>query len=190
MATPKLAHIVFQTAQPQAMRDFYCTLLEAHVVYSDDNLSFMTYDDEHHRIALLHPPIPMDAKAPNTAAAHHIAFTFPTIDDLLERFESVRDEGLRPAVCIAHGVTTSMYYRDPDGNFVEMQIDRFAEPDDATAYMNGPEYAADSVGAQFDPDKMLADRRAGMSTEEIGDRAWAVAQGMPAPLPILMGAPA
>ena len=53
MATPKLAHIVFQTAQPQAMRDFYCTLLEAHVVYSDDNLSFMTYDDEHHRIALL-----------------------------------------------------------------------------------------------------------------------------------------
>ena len=55
MATPKLAHIVFQTAQPQAMRDFYCTLLEAHVVYSDDNLSFMTYDDEHHRIALLHP---------------------------------------------------------------------------------------------------------------------------------------
>ncbi|WP_372348618.1 hypothetical protein [Streptomyces sp. KL116D] len=25
----------------------------------------------------------------------------------------LRDKGVTPAVCIAHGVTTSMYYRDP-----------------------------------------------------------------------------
>ena len=46
---------------------------------------------------------------------------------------------------------------------VEMQIDRFAEPDDATRYMKGPEYAADSVGPAFDPEALLAAHQAGTS---------------------------
>ena len=33
MSKPKFAHNVFQTAQPEAMRDWYCTVLDAHVVY-------------------------------------------------------------------------------------------------------------------------------------------------------------
>jgi hypothetical protein len=99
----------------------------------------------------------------------------------------LRDNGITPAVCIAHGVTTSMYYQDPDRNFVELQIDRFAEPDQATAYMLGPEYAADSVGPAFDPEELLAARRAGASVEELSDRAWALKSELPNPLEVLMG---
>ena len=69
-----------------------------------------------------------------------------------------------------------------------MQIDRFAAPDDATAYMRGPEYAADSVGPAFDPDALLAARRAGASTEELSDRAWALSAGdLPPALTVLLG---
>lgn len=187
MSAPKFAHNVFQTAQPQQMRDWYCTVLEGHIVYSDETLSFITFDEEHHRVALLHPPIPMERKSPTTAALHHSAYTFDTIDDLLERYVALRDKGIRPAVCIAHGVTTSMYYQDPDRNFVEMQIDRFEAPDDATAYMKGPEYASDSVGPAFDPDELLAARRSGATVEELSDRAWALKHEMPNPLDVLMG---
>ena len=187
MAQPKFAHIVFLTAQPQAMRDWYCTVLDAHVVYQDETLSFMTYDEEHHRVALLHPPLELQAKTATTAALHHSAYTFESIDDLLDRYETLRDKGILPAVCVAHGVTTSMYYQDPDRNFVELQIDRFAEPDDATGYMNGPQYAADSVGPGFDPEELLVARRAGATTEELCDRAWALQTERPNPLGVLMG---
>ena len=187
MSKPKFAHNVFQTAQPQEMRDWYCTVLDGHVVYTDATLTFITFDEEHHRVALLHPPIQMERKSPTTAALHHSAYTFETIDDLLDRFSTLREHGIRPAVCISHGVTTSMYYQDPDRNFVELQIDRFEEPDDATAYMNGPEYAADSVGPAFDPDELLAARRAGASVEELSDRAWALKANLPNPLDVLMG---
>jgi catechol-2,3-dioxygenase len=186
-ASPKFAHVVFQTGQPQAMRDWYCAVLDGHVVYQDDALSFITFDEEHHRVALIHPPAPLRRKTPDTAAMHHVAYTFESIDDLLDRYVLLRDQGIKPAVCIAHGVTTSMYYRDPDGNHVEMQIDRFAEPDDATAYMKGPEYAADSVGPAFDPDALLAARRDGRSVEELSDRAWALKSELPDPMPVLMG---
>jgi len=187
MSKPKFAHNVFQTAKAQEMRDWYCTVLDGHVVYSDETLTFLTFDEEHHRVALLHPPIEMQRKSPTTAALHHSAYTFETIDDLLDRFSMLRDQGIRPAVCIAHGVTTSMYYQDTDRNFVELQIDRFAEPDDATAYMKGPEYAADSVGPAFDPDELLAARRAGASVEELSDRAWALKSELGNPLDVLMG---
>ncbi|MFJ9054702.1 VOC family protein [Streptomyces sp. NPDC102409] len=186
-ASPKFAHVVFQTSQPQAMRDWYCTVLDGHVVYQDDALSFITFDEEHHRVALIHPPVPLVRKTPDTAAMHHVAYTFDSIDDLLDRYVLLRDQGVAPAVCIAHGVTTSMYYRDPDGNMVEMQIDRFEEPGDATAYMNGGEYAADSVGPAFDPEALLEARRQGATVEELSDRAWALTSGLPDPMPILMG---
>jgi catechol-2,3-dioxygenase len=187
MSTPKFAHNVFQTANHEAMRDWYCTVLDAHVVYEDATLTFLTFDDEHHRVALLHPPVAFTPKTAVTASLHHSAYTFDSIDALLERYAMLRDRGITPAVCIAHGVTTSMYYQDPDRNFVELQIDRFAEPDQATAYMLGPEYAADSVGPAFDPEELLAARRAGASVEELSDRAWALKTELPNPLDVLMG---
>ena len=120
---------------------------------------------------------------------HHTAYTFEDMDGLLERYELLRGRGIVPATCIAHGVTTSMYYRDPDGNFVEMQIDVFADPAEATGYMQGPEYGADSVGPAFDPEELLRRRRAGGSVDELSGRAWCVDAGLANPLDVLLGAP-
>jgi catechol-2,3-dioxygenase len=188
-ATPKFAHVVYQTGQPDSMREWYCTVLDGHVVYEDKALTFITFDDEHHRVALLHPPMEFEQKAPTTASMHHTAYTFGNIDELLERYEKLRDGGIRPAVCIAHGVTTSLYYRDPDGNFVEMQIDAFSDPDDATGYMQGPEYGGDSVGPAFDPEELLKRRRGGSTEKELCGRAWCSDAGLPNPLTVLMGVP-
>ena len=187
-SSPKFAHVVFQTGQPDRMRDWYCSVLDGHVVYQDDALCFITYDDEHHRVALLTPPNELQRKLPTTASVHHVAYTFENIDDLLERYVLLRDQEITPAVCIAHGVTTSIYYQDPDANFVEMQIDNFATPADATNYMLGPEYANDSVGPAFDPEAMLAARRGGTRVEELIDRAWSLQAGLPDPMATLIGA--
>jgi catechol-2,3-dioxygenase len=188
-AAPKFAHVVYQTAQFEAMRDWYCAVLDGHVVYEDETLTFITFDDEHHRVALLHPPIPFERRSGPVASMHHTAYTFACMDDLLDRYELLRDRGIVPATCIAHGVTTSLYYEDPDGNFVEMQIDVFANPDDATAYMQGPEYAADSVGPGFDPEELLRRRRSGEPEAELSGRAWCLGADVTNPLDVLLGAP-
>jgi len=187
-ATPKFAHVVFQTSQPAEMRDWYCSVLDGHTVYQDDALCFITFDDEHHRVALLTPPVPLERKTATTACAHHVAYTFTDLDELLARYEKLQAHGILPAVCIAHGVTTSMYYRDPDGNFVEVQIDNFAEPEQATAYMRDAEYREDSVGPAFDPAAMLDARRAGADVVELTNRAWALKQQLPSPMHVLTGA--
>ncbi|RYF53306.1 MAG: biphenyl 2,3-dioxygenase, partial [Comamonadaceae bacterium] len=105
------------------------------------------------------------------------------LDDLLDRYQELAAVGIRPATPIQHGVTTSLYYRDPDCNFVELQIDNFATSAEATAYMQGPDYAADGVGPAFDVDRMIEARAKGTSVAEVTTRAWAHAgPAMPDPM--------
>ncbi|MEE2058071.1 VOC family protein [Rhodococcus artemisiae] len=172
-SAPRLAHVVLQTGQPEAMTEFYTTLLDGHVVFSGHGLTFITCDEEHHRIAFVAPPEGVEPKSLTSAGMHHMAFTFETLDDLLERFEKLAAKRIRPATPIQHGVTTSLYYRDPDGNFVELQIDNFADPDEATAYMRGPDYDEDGVGPAFDVKRMIEARKAGATVDELTTRAWA-----------------
>ncbi|GAA4558837.1 VOC family protein [Pseudonocardia xishanensis] len=184
---PKFAHVVFQTGRLEQMRDWYCDLLEGHAVYQGHGLCFVTFDDEHHRVAFMQPPVPMDPKAPTAAGMHHTAYTFDDLDALLERYTSLKDKGIEPAVPIQHGVTTSLYYRDPDGNFVELQVDNFEAADDATAYMEGEEYDQDPVGVSFSPDLMIAERRSGVPAEQLQTRKWALTTtpDLPNPLTVL-----
>jgi catechol-2,3-dioxygenase len=183
-STPKFAHVVLMTSQPEQMAEFYCTLLHGHIVHQGHGLCFMTFDDEHHRIALLTPPEPLEPKKPGTVGMHHTAYTFAGLDELLERYRELKAKGIEPHVPIQHGVITSLYYRDPDGNFAEMQVDNFATPDEATRYMEGPEYGDDPVGPSFRPQLMVDARRSGTSERELQTRAWALATspGLPDPL--------
>jgi len=116
--TPKFAHIVLQTNQLAAMRQWYCRVLDAHVVHEKGALCFITFDDEHHRIALFHPPFQLPARTPMMVGLAHSAYTFPTLEALAEKYEALKNAGVTQRVPVQHGVTTSLYYRDPDGNAV------------------------------------------------------------------------
>ena len=166
-ASPKFAHVVFQTGQPNQMRDWYCAVLDGHVVYQDQALCFITYDDEHHRVALMSPPVKSQRKHPTTACVHHVAYTFENLDDLLDRYVLLRDQEITPAVCIAHGVTTSMYYQDPDYNFVELQIDNFATVAELDGYFQSPAFAANPVGVTYDPESLARQYEAGVPIADL-----------------------
>ena len=82
------------------------------------------------------------------------------------------------------GSNPSLYYQDPDGNYVELQVDNFPNPDATTAYMEGPEYDADPVGVGFSPERMVEERRRGTPAETLQARAWALRTTPDAPSPV------
>lgn len=171
-ATKRLAHVVLQTTDLPRLKDWYLKVLDARVVYEDDGSAFLTFDDEHHRLAILAIP-GLAERTPTTVGMAHSAYTFDTLADLMDKYRDLRDVGITPRVPVQHGVTTSLYYRDPDGNMVELQIDNFATPDEATAYMESEEYDLDFIGPSFDPDQMDKALAEGTPAELLITRDWA-----------------
>jgi hypothetical protein len=58
-------------------------------------------------------------------------------------------------------VTVSLYYGDPDGNRSEFQVDVYATNEEANAFMNGPGFAQNPIGVEFDPDELVKRLRSG-----------------------------
>jgi catechol-2,3-dioxygenase len=113
-------------------------------------LSFLTYDDEHHRIAVVNVPGLPDMTP--AAGVDHIAFTFASLGDLLHTYRRLRDAGIAPYWCINHGPTTSLYYRDPNGVQVELQIDNFADLETLNGWMQSDAFRNNPIGVEFDPE--------------------------------------
>ena len=137
--TPKqLAHVVRRTSRFAEMVRWYEAVLAADVVHSDDFLAFLTYDDEHHRIAIAQLP-GLEDQPPLAAGTDHIAFAYADLGDLLYTFERLRRVGIEPFWCINHGPTISLYYKDPDGNRVELQADNMPSAAAIDAWMRSGE---------------------------------------------------
>ncbi len=163
----KLAHVVLRVKDLPRMRDWYKTVLQADVTQESGPLVFLTYDDEHHRIALVAIPDLADRDATMRVGMDHIAFTYRSLADLLHTYERLRAQGIEPFWPINHGVTVSLYYRDPEGNRIELQVDAFATMDEGKAYMRGPAFAANPIGVIFDPEDMLRRFKAGETVESL-----------------------
>lgn len=171
---PKLHHATFMTLDVDAMVRWYELVAGLQPVFYAEHAAWLTNDEANHRIALLRLPdtkVPVDK--PHTAGLHHTAFEYATFDQWLDNYIRLRDAGITPALNLHHGMTMSMYYVDPDGNGVEIQVDVWGDWLKSKEWMwASQEFAADQLGAHFDPEQLVAARDAGLSADEIQTKAY------------------
>jgi len=165
----KLAHIVRRTARFDELVRWYCTVLGAEVVHSDGMLAFLTYDAEHHRIAVVGIP-GLAEQPPMAAGTDHVAFAYDDLGDLLQTYRRLKSGGIEPYWCINHGPTVSLYYKDPDGSGIELQVDTMPSNDAIEAWMRSGDFAANPIGVVFDPDEMVARYEAGEPLDTLTSR--------------------
>ncbi|CAN5493926.1 VOC family protein [soil metagenome] len=156
----KLAHVVLRVADLPRSRAWYLEVLQAWPAFENEMLCFMTYDDEHHRIGLLARP-QLGAANDDLAGLEHIAFTFSSIERLLATFRRLKTAGIAPYWTINHGPTVSLYYKDPDGNRVELQYDVFDRAEDLDAFFGSGAYVENFMGIRFDPEELIRRYEAG-----------------------------
>jgi catechol 2,3-dioxygenase len=178
---PKLQHFGLTTANLDAMVDWYRSVLgmtvnhgaalpaEARGRAPFSAMAFVSNDEVHHRIVFFEIPglvaDPDKARHPRT---QHMAFVYPTFDDLLGTYARLKGLGVLPVWAADHGPETAFYYQDPDQNLVELNINNYGDEWTATEHMrNSPPLTP----ADIEPDKMLAARKAGASPWELHERA-------------------
>ena len=162
---PRFVHVVYRTRKFEQMIEWYREVFGCKVQYQNPVLAFLTYDDEHHRVALVNmamvKPQADEMDRRGVIGVDHVAYTYATVEELMANYERLKSKGIVPYWCVHHGVTMSMYYGDPDGNQMEFQVDAFASSDEANGYMHGPHFSTNPIGVEYDPDEMLAQIRAG-----------------------------
>jgi catechol-2,3-dioxygenase len=171
VAPTKLAHLVFRCVRFAEMKHWYETVLEAWSQFENDMLAFLTYDDEHHRIALIN--LPGLAERPRMSAGlDHVAFTYGSMGDLVHTYQRLKAAGITPYWCVNHGPTTSMYYRDPDGNQVELQIDNFPSVKELNDWFKSGAFERNPIGVNYDPDQLAARFDQGVPVDRLVRQGW------------------
>jgi catechol-2,3-dioxygenase len=169
----KFAHVVYRTRRFDEMMQWYETVFGTRVQFQNPAIAFLTYDDEHHRFAIINlsmiQPEGAEIDRKGLIGVDHVAYTLASLTDLLENYERLKELGIRPYWCIHHGITVSMYYADPDGNQVEFQVDCLGSPEEFTRYM-AEMFDQNPVGVEYDPDEWLARLRGGAPESEFLDR--------------------
>ena len=170
-APQKLAHVVYMTRRYEEMLAWYKEVFGATAQYENPAFAFLTYDDEHHRFAFANMDLispnggPVDM--PHGVGVNHVGYTYKDAGELLDNYDRLKQQGITPYWTVHHGVTLSMYYRDPDGNRMEFQVDCFDGAADANAYMQSEAFAANPVGIDYDVEQLLERYRSGTPFTEL-----------------------
>jgi catechol 2,3-dioxygenase len=169
MIKPKLHHVTIKTSRLDEMIVWYALVVGAEVQFRDQGAAWMTNDAANHRIAFLAVPgLSDDAQKANHNGMHHCAFEYDSFADLMASFDRLRKAGLEPAFCLDHGLTISLYYKDPEGNFVELQSDNFSDWRLSGEFIRtSTDFAANPIGTFFDPARVYEQFRAGAEFETL-----------------------
>lgn len=162
-------HFVLKTSRFDEQVDFYKCFLNAWEVFRNEQAAFLTYDREHHRVAIANIPGIPDQN-PAAAGLEHLAYAYTDLGDLLGNYVRLKQVGIEPYWCINHGPTTSLYYRDLDGNQIETQVDNFDTDEELLGFFNTDTYRNNPLGVQFDPDKLVEMYREGRPETELKEQ--------------------
>src|SRR3984893_9575814 len=180
---PTFHHFNLKTTRLQELIDWYTTVVGAEVTFKDATGAWLTNDAANHRIALLcFPGFVDDPDRETRTGMHHSAFEYDSFAELSDSYLRLRDAGIEPDICIDHGMTLSYYYKDPDGNRVELQCDVFGNWARSSDWMRTSEdFHANPIGVFVDPVRIGAAAASGESLAAIHRRAMAGEFGPPQP---------
>ncbi|KIX92998.1 uncharacterized protein Z520_11271 [Fonsecaea multimorphosa CBS 102226] len=155
----------------EAMIDWHVKFFGSKVVLKNNVAAFLTYDHEHHRLVIINDPDFKPIPSPgSTCGIYHIAFTLDSLEALATSYEEKKAHGILPHWPVNHGISTSMYYFDPDGNEFEMQVDNFASAQDVYEFMETSEFKENPIGVDFVPEEFVKRVRSGEDEASIKKR--------------------
>ncbi len=118
-------------------------------------------------IGIFEEPGTAPQAAKNAPGLHHMQLMCGSFQDLVDKYEELGGHGMQPHRSANHGPMTSFYYRDPDGNNVEITAQNYPTLAAMVEFMASDAFKANPSGAEIDPAEFVARYRAGTPADEL-----------------------
>ena len=123
MAKPKrVGHLVLNVKNLDESTKFYSEVLGFEIALQRPTGTFLTCGKIHHDLALFQAPEGAMPVTEGQLGLNHFAVQVEDINDLKEVYDELKDSGASMDRNTDHGMTSSIYFFDPDGNKIEFEI--------------------------------------------------------------------
>lgn len=123
---PRLGHVHLKVSSLERSLRFYQDLFQLQLKERvGDRFAFLSSSQAHHDIALQALGDRASRPAPGATGLYHVAFELPSRADLDDFAHELDRQGIR-FQAVDHGISQALYFDDPDGNGLEVFVDRRA----------------------------------------------------------------
>lgn len=176
-------HIAFKTTNYENMVNFYKNLFGCEPLYQSDLITFLAYDDEHHRIAIANTSdvlknlnfiqkivmklkIFLNKNIPSIEGLDHISYRINPIEKWFDFYFKAKERGLSPLWTVNHGWISGIYYRDPDNNLVEVFFEHFSTAEEFKENIS-PDFEDEPIGTNMDIEVLYEMFKSGAGFSEL-----------------------
>ncbi len=122
----RIAHVVLKVRDLERSRKFYCGVLGMDVMNHSPEIGILFLANnrrDHHELALLEVGPNAEVPSPGAVGLLHVAFRLRNEEELRAAFKELKEQRVPISFTVNHGITKSVYFRDPDGHELELYCD-------------------------------------------------------------------
>lgn len=149
----RIGHVHLKVSDLDRAIGFYRDALGFEVQQRMPGAAFLSAGGYHHHIGLnVWESRGGGAPAPGTTGLYHFAILYPTRRELARALARLAEHGVSLDGASDHGVSEAIYLHDPDGNGIEIYVDR-----DRSAWPRTPAGDLAMVSVPLDFDSLMAE---------------------------------
>jgi catechol 2,3-dioxygenase len=120
-----LGHVNIYVRNAERSRQWYEKVLGLHTYHAaPGRAAFMSADlDQSHEVALMELGENAPGPQRGQVGLNHMAWMVPSLDELSGMYRRLRDNGVKIDRIVDHGISLGIYFRDPDGNGLEVSYE-------------------------------------------------------------------
>lgn len=133
----RIGHVVLKVRDVQRSRAFYTEVLGMDVMMEIPAIPAVFLANnrrDHHEIALFEVGAEAEGLHAKQIGLAHVAFRLRNEKELRAAYEEFKEKHVPISFTVDHGVTKSIYFRDPDGHELEVYCDN--SPEDIAKFSN------------------------------------------------------
>jgi len=120
-----LGHVNLYVRNAERAKQFYEDVLGLHTYhYRPGWAAFMSADEEKsHEVALMQVGDDAPLQQKGQVGLNHLAWMMGSLDDLKAAYSRLKEKGVKIDRIVDHGLSLGIYFRDPDGNGLEVSYE-------------------------------------------------------------------